>query len=393
MNGENCGNSSDFPPIIPFMASSCQSSAREQRLDFWRGLCLVDMLLVHLYYQNVQFGQFLGKLLGEYTRFAAGGFIFVSGLSIGVIFLPRAMDDRKRGKTYRGLWRRSGYILAVHYLCAMVLILMDVIQGNRGNFLDPLTVLTNVLFLREGGDLLPFYVMMIALAPLMLQILRWQRGWICLLGVSVAAFVWGLSHPWFLAPAEHQNFPPILWQGIFVSGLLLGFAWPRYNALGARWKASMAVVCWVAAGVLWFLEYSYEWGFTQYSFYPAFVKVPLSWAEAVRYLIVIFGIMTTTDLLWRLIGATSFSAFVQTLGRKSLPVYVLHLWVVEAMGALAVHFQWMGAWQLTFIPVSVLILWLFALILDVSKAPNEKHLSVASAVQRLFRPNVMAAAR
>ena len=79
------------------MSSSSQSTARDQRLDFWRGLCLVDMLLVHLYYQNVQFGDFLGKLLGEYTRFAAGGFIFVSGLSIGVIFLPRALDEKRRG--------------------------------------------------------------------------------------------------------------------------------------------------------------------------------------------------------------------------------------------------------------------------------------------------------
>src|ERR1700685_3099088 len=110
------------------MAISSQTSPRDQRLDFWRGLCLIDMVLVHLYYQNVQFGDFLGKLLGEYTRFAAGGFIFVSGLSICVIFLPRALDEKRRGKTYKALWRRSLYILAVNYLCAMVLIMMEIFR-------------------------------------------------------------------------------------------------------------------------------------------------------------------------------------------------------------------------------------------------------------------------
>ncbi len=352
----------------------------------------MDMLLVHLYYQNVQFGDFAGKLLGEYTRFAAGGFIFVCGLSIGVIFLPRACDQRTRGKTYRGLWRRSTYILAVHYLCAMVLLMMDIFRGLRGNFLSPLTVLGNIFFLREGGDLLPFYVMMVALAPVFLQTLRWRWGWLCLLVGSVATFIWGLSHPWALAPAQHQNFPPILWQGIFIAGLLFGFIWPQYNALAAKWKLAMASVAWVLAGVLFYLEYSYEWGFHQYSFFPAFTKVPLSTAEAVRYLVVILGIIATTDLVWPLLGDSSFSAFVQTLGRKSLPVYVLHLWVVEGMGALAVAVPWMGAWQISFAIFSILVLWLFAYFLEVSKAPNEKHLSMASALQRLFRPDPLAGA-
>lgn len=350
------------------------------------------MLLVHLYYQNVQFGDFLGKLLGEYTRFAAGGFIFVCGLSIGVIFLPRAFDEQKRGKTYRGLWHRSVYILAVHYLCAMVLLMMDIYRGLRGNFVDPWTVLCNIFLLREGGDLLPFYVMMIALAPFMLQVLRRRWGWLCLLAGSIATFIWGLWHPWALAPAQHQNFPPILWQGIFIPGLILGFAWPRYNALAAQWKMAIASVAWLATGVLFFLEYSYQWGFRQFSFYPAFTKVPLSTAEAVRYLTVILGIITTTDLLWPLIGESSFSAFVQTLGRKSLPVYVFHLWVVEGMGALAVKMPWMGAWQISYAIFSILILWLFALILDISKSPNDKRHSVASALQRLFRPYPMAGA-
>ncbi len=381
-------------PIIPLMASSSQSPARDQRLDFWRGLCLVDMLLVHLYYQNVQFGDFLGKLLGEYTRFAAGGFIFVSGLSIGVIFLPRALDENRRAKTYKSLLRRSFYILAVNYLSAMVLVLMAILvpqNGSdaaymvRGSFIHPLVLLRNIFLLKEGGDLLPFYVMMIAISPLLLAGVRRRLGWLSILIASVALFVWGLWHPWVLALAQHDKFPPVLWQTIFVAGFLLGYAWPKYNALTNKSKLVIAAVSWVFVSALFVMEYSYQWGMPQLSFNVSFMKVPLSTAEGFRYLCIIIAIITTTDLLWPMISDTSASAFVQTLGRKSLPVYVLHLWVVQILGALALAWPWMGAWQILFAGFSLLILWLFALILDISKSPRQNRSSLASMVQRVFR--------
>jgi hypothetical protein len=376
------------------MAPSSQSSARDQRLDFWRGLCLVDMLLVHLYYQNVQFGDFLGRLLGEYTRFAAGGFIFVSGLSIGVIFLPRTLDENRRAKTYKSLLRRSFYILAVNYLSAMVLVLMAILVPQNGSdatymvngsLMNPLVLLRNIFFLREGGDLLPFYVMMIALSPLLLAVVRRKSGWLYILIASTALFVWGLWHPWILALAQHDKFPPVLWQAIFVAGFLLGYAWPKYNALRNKSKLVIAAVSWLFVSALFVMEYSYQWGMPELSFNVSFMKVPLSTAEGFRYLCIIIAIITTTDLLWPWIGETSASAFVQTLGRKSLPVYVLHLWVVQILGALALAWPWMGAWQILFAGFSLLILWLFALILDISKSPRQNRPTLASKLQRAFR--------
>src|SRR5947209_862340 len=71
-------------------APLARATARDGRLDFWRALCLIDMVLVHLVYEGVNFGP-LQRTIGDYTRFAAGGFVFVAGLGIGAIFLPRAM--------------------------------------------------------------------------------------------------------------------------------------------------------------------------------------------------------------------------------------------------------------------------------------------------------------
>jgi hypothetical protein len=375
-----------------FQSPSRAKRPREERLDFWRGLCLIDMLLVHLYYNNVQFGDFLGKFLGDYTRFAAGGFIFVSGISIGVIFWPRARDDRYRTSTYRKLWRRSIYIMGVSYISGMLWIAMEIIRGDRGNFNDPILLLRDLFLLREGGDLLPFYVLMIAVSPIIMEALRRKWGWICVLIASLLAFTYGLWHPWALAPAEHLRFPPLLWQATFILGLLFGFGFPKYNALATSWKISMAAFSWLVAGALFVMEYSYMWGMPQLAFGTAFTRVPLNTFEGLRYLSIIFAVITTTDVLWRFIGGSAFAAFVQTLGRRSLPVYVLHLWVVEAMGGLAVAWNFMGAWQILFAVFSLLVLWLFALILDLMSEPKAMRHVSTPAIPSIFRPEPMAGA-
>src|SRR5437899_2213461 len=85
---------------------SFRAVSRDARLDFWRALCLIDMVLVHLVYEGVNFGP-LQRALGEYTRFAAGGFVFVAGLSVGAIFLPRTFRPGGRRSVYLSLWCRA----------------------------------------------------------------------------------------------------------------------------------------------------------------------------------------------------------------------------------------------------------------------------------------------
>jgi hypothetical protein len=43
-------------------------------------MCLVDMVLVHLVYEGVKMGRFLEPVLGEFTRFAAGGVVVLEGV-------------------------------------------------------------------------------------------------------------------------------------------------------------------------------------------------------------------------------------------------------------------------------------------------------------------------
>jgi hypothetical protein len=333
------------------------------------------MLLVHLAYQNVQFGDWIGSALA-YTRFAAGGFVFISGLSIGLIFLPRAIDPCRRKQTHLSLWRRALYILSIQYISALGLLVAAALCGARPGPGGPWMVLREVLLLQQGGDLLPFYVMMIAISPFLLELLRRRGGWLIAITGSTGLFIWGRNHPWMLALAEDQKFPPVLWQLLFVLGMVAGAAWPKYQALSRKWKLACTAAVWCAAGLLFVSEYSSNFGLPNLNLGLSFAKTPLSGGEALRYLSLILAILGVTELSWHRLAFSGPANFVQTLGRKSLPVYVMHLWVVQAAGALAASWWWMGRWQMLFAPIALALLWGFASVLEIKKsAPRRKPMA------------------
>jgi hypothetical protein len=368
VRGQNL-NSTSFTANIAAPVKT--RKVRDERLDFWRGLCLIDMVLVHLYYQKIQFGSVLGPIIGNYTRFAAGGFIFISGMSIGMIFMPRALDPQRRWATYTALWRRSLYILGIQYINALGQLLLADLEGNGGTYNSIWHVLRNVLLMREGGDLLPFYTLMLALSPLFIELLRRKRGWMVLAALSLGGFVYGLHNTWAFSMAAPDKFPPLLWQAIFVCGFIFASIFKKYDALDVSWKILAAGIAWALFGVLFISEYSSDFGLPHLNLHMSFAKVPLSLGEALRYLTMTFGIIAVTDLVWkRLLASTPFAEFVQTLGRKSLAVYVCHLWVVEGVALLASYWWWMGAWQIVLAVASVLVLWFFALMLDLYNTPS-----------------------
>src|SRR5689334_12443251 len=140
-------------------------------------MCLVDMVLVHLVYEGVKMGRFLEPVLGEFTRFAAGGFIFLAGLGITYIFLPKAREEHKRWGTYQSLWRRSLYLLFVHYAASLSFIFIYPLRDYAGPYPRPLAYVREVLLFREGSDLLIFYVIMVAFSPALIEILRRGYWW------------------------------------------------------------------------------------------------------------------------------------------------------------------------------------------------------------------------
>jgi len=343
-------------------------SGRDFRLDFWRGLCLVDMVLVHLVYEGVKMGRVLQPIVGEFLRFAAGGFIFLAGLGITYIFLPKARNDEKRLGTYRALWRRSLYLLFVHYAASLSFIFIYPLRDFTGAYPRPLEFVKQVLLFREGSDLLIFYVIMVAVSPALIEVIRRGYWWAAAL-LSLSMFTFGQFYPYALSLPIQQNFMVVLWQLVFVMGMLAGAVLPRWDALAVRAKLRwFGAACGVLAlvEVMEFTTLGWHLGIT-------FEKCPLSWGEAARYVSLITVIMLASDLVWRFIADSGAVGFLTRLGRRSLAVYVAHVWVVAIVLAAARRMEWIGNWQVLLAVVAVALLWAWTCVLDSLSAIPRKR--------------------
>jgi hypothetical protein len=95
-----------------------------------------------------------------------------------------------------------------------------------------------------------------------------------------------------------------------------------------------------------------------------FDKVPLSPGEALRYIACTLAVITTIDLCWRWIEPTGVRNFVNRLGRRSLGMFVAHIWIVGwtvKFSLLVPHSQ---AFALLFMVIATGVLWALAVGLD-----------------------------
>lgn len=344
-------------------------AARDTRIDFWRGLCLIDMILDHLVWQGMPFGQPWYSILGEYTRFAAGGFIMISGMSIGAIFLKRISDPQRKWPTYRRLWRRSGYILLVHYVATTCFLLIYPLLGGEP-FQSVPTLLWQILIFRQGSDLLPFYVVMVALTPGMLELVQRGKWWVLAL-LSLGGFIFGLYHPYFLMLPIQTTFMILPWQFVFVFGVLCGAALPHYDKLAPRIKTAAAAAAVVFMAVMFFAAYGGDWGL-KLSLPLVFWKIPLSVGETLKYLAYMLAMMLVSDRVWRWIGQGGFVGFSARMGRRSLAMYVVHVFFVAFLIHWAKAMEWSGTHALLLALLGVLGLWAVAKWMDVWKAIVER---------------------
>ncbi len=307
---------------------------RDVRLDFWRGVCLIDMVLVHLVHQGLSLPGAWPAIFGQWTRFAAGGFIFIAGMSLGAIHLVKARDPERRRAVYGSLWRRAGVLLLVHWAAETAFLLRYPLLAGQP-FPDIAGPMRDIFFFRNGSDLLVFYAIMLLAAPVMLELLR--RGWGSVLALtSVGVWFLGQRDPYFGAMDIQQTFLVPLWQAIFVAGMFGGMLLPKYDALRWRTKAGIALAATGLAAILSLASDGASIG-VDFSLGLAFWKAPLSGGEALRYLAWTAMVITVSDVLWRWLAGRAWVGAVARLGRKSLAVYVAHVFAVAGVVAIAHH--------------------------------------------------------
>lgn len=214
---------------------------RRPELDALRGLFLVWMTCVHM---PTRFSDVVNSPMGYFS--SASGFVFVSALLVGRLYIHEAMQDPP-GVHVR-LWKSSLRVYWYHLLTlllAFTVVAAYAVHTHKAALSDeldfylahPLAAIVGSVFLLYCPpllDILPMYVIFLFTTPMLLwAAARWR--WKTVLSVSAA--VWMLAqfglrdivHNELMA-VTHLNIPMqetgsfnlFGWQALWIVGLWLG---------------------------------------------------------------------------------------------------------------------------------------------------------------------------
>lgn len=233
-------------------------------VDFWRGLALVEIYVNHI--PGNVWERFTHKALSQSD--AAELFVFLAGWSLTYVAGP-AQAPRPAAQLIMRLFLRAGKLYAAHMVIVMAAIGMLALASKV--FDNPLLLdwfnasavftapveahIGLVLMTYQLGyfDILPLYIVLLAASPFMILLHR-RRPWL-LLPVSAAIWLaclvgeitfdaWPTEGEWF--------FDPLCWQFALALGFVLGL--PR--GLGARVRAHLRTIRWIALPIVAFAAWA-----------------------------------------------------------------------------------------------------------------------------------------
>jgi hypothetical protein len=184
------------------LASTC-SMQRQTELDWLRGLMLVLMTITHL---PTWFSTHVGQPFGFVS--AAEGFVFLSAFLVGCVYSHTA---RIRGypAMRRALWGRALKVYGAHVALLLFLfwLLVPIAVSRDAHAITdlaafyiqhPHVALASGLLLAYNPpllDILPMYVLFLAISPLVLGHAS-RRGWGVLLSVSAVLWLFAQHGGW-----------------------------------------------------------------------------------------------------------------------------------------------------------------------------------------------------
>jgi hypothetical protein len=310
------------PPKGLLTMNGMNIEMRYDKLDFIRGLCLIDMVIVHLiiFIPEKYFESFV-----EMTNFAAEGFFLVSGMMIGLIYFPRFLKARK--KVSGILIKRGFQLLGVHigtiiFFGLLYHILRIVRIDSLGMLLgvgvriisfEKVYHLTNILYL---------FFLFFLLAPFIMRAYE-KLGWKPVFFGSLMVFILGMFFPHNLF-ISYPSFPILTWQFVFVSGFILGRSYES-------WKDKLIPKKWLIPIVLIFIPF-FLLRFQQFlgfEYYPIFFdeffkKFPIRPGLAIYVTILLLFIFQLTTKYWDMIPRWKKN-FVSTIGKYSLIGFLTHM--------------------------------------------------------------------
>jgi hypothetical protein len=342
---------------------------RLDAIDFWRGVVLAIIFINHIP------GNVLGALTPRNFNFsdASEAFVFISGVSVALAYgrrfrgggaLPASLPLIRRAfRLYFAHLALTGAALAL-FAVATTLTGQEALLAERGcatACLDSIGGLLGFVTLSNQisyFNILPLYVVLLVLAPLLFGIgVRSRWSMLC---VSAGLYVLGRwLEPGFRASPDQAAwyFNPAAWQFMFTVGIFVGLSLPEGGVafcrsayrLALAFSLVAAVIVSNAAGVVpglvdrvgAFLDWS---------------KTDLGVVRIIAFLALAYSIYCS-QLTLKLKPMSIYPAF-SLLGRNALPVFCLGS-LLSALGQI-LNETWMSSPAFDVIYVAAGLLILFA---------------------------------
>ena len=306
-------------------------ATRDVALDLLRGLAIVILVVNHLPLRS-PVEDVTSALLS-----AAEMLILVSGVVAGMVF-GRRWRTRGARATSTALLMRSRKLYVASVVVVALVGLLTLVPGlamhdltvSRGvdhyAFDGWLDAVVSVLMLEAGPwqfNIMGFFVVMLALTPALLWTLD-RGGWALVLGGSWALYAAGRTWPIEILPSQSESpFPIVVWQVLFVHGLLIGWHREQISAIVMRhrraWIAALTAVA-VGAAALWFaLDPGY------------FDKDRL---DPLRVLVMVSGTALAYIILQAAPVQRALGGLLGPLGRNSFYVFIMQVFVTLTVATL-----------------------------------------------------------
>ena len=345
-------------PVAPNPATT-PPRQRDPRLDFFRGIAMFIILIAHTP------GNWLTLWIPARFGFsdATETFVFCSGMASAIAF-GRVFRDRsfKLGtarvafRVWQVYWAHIGLFMAI----AVTMVALNgwfpegrdyVGQLNLYPFFrhtdQNLLALLSLSYVPNYFDILPMYIVLLAMMPLMMALSKDHIGWVIAASVTLWLIANVASINFSAEPWSQRGwfFNPLAWQVVFYTGFGIAMGWfpvpPRSKLLFAL---ALAVV-------LITVPFAY---FRAFNAFPIFLEWRKDWSFLFNK--TDFGILryvhflATAYLAWMLVGPKGQRllpsnspalmariwrralAVIMKVGQQSLAVFIASMYLARLLG-------------------------------------------------------------
>jgi hypothetical protein len=365
---------------------------RDVRLDALRGLFLILMVGVHVPTPLSDLFHDPWGCIG-----AADGFIFLSACLAGLVY----------GNVYRKtdwatlrqrIGRRVKLIYGIHLLVLIPTIFVVWAIAGRvaplaAHFSDflahpwgSLALMPLLLHQPPLFDILPLYVVFLAVTPWLLSFAR-RRGWKRVLIVSFLVWlaaqfkldsrIFGDPARWL--PLRLGSFDLVAWQFLWVCGVALGETSLRRDIIKKNWRAAFAL----AAALVILPGLAMRYGFWPHRWWNDDYYIWMDKWTLAPVRLLDFAAWVVLLLAWNPRPSARLFGPLPLLGRHSLAVFALHLPLAITAGVIIQTAALSNPLQDAIVIVVLLLLFIWAAWLDQNK---RRKTSTSSAAEKIVAP-------